>query len=304
MILLAHNDPTAIAAKASEIRRFFDGLAWIAIEQGAAITDGKLNREHFGFIDGVSQPEFFQSGVPAAAGPDQWDPSAGPNLVLVRDPLGRSDEDCGSYFVFRKLRQDVEGFRQREADLRNTLTPSQHPELAGAFVVGRFRDGTSVAVASSPQGQQGNDFLYRGSGPATGADPHERRCPLSSHIRKVNPRGDTGNLAKERDHRIARRGIAYGAYPADPEVGLLFQCCQRSLEDQFEFLQKTWMNPAAAPTNDAGMDPVAGAACGSHQNWPKTWDTGLKVKLDFGAFVTLVGGAYFFLPSITFLKRA
>jgi Dyp-type peroxidase family len=301
MILLAHNDPAAIAAKVAAMITLFSGIATVATEPGIAIFNGQQPKEQFGFVDGVSQPIFFQSDVPAT-GPGQWDASAGTNLVLVRDPLGASDDDCGSYFVFRKLAQDVAGFRAREAILQGQLDPGQNPELAGASVVGRFWDGTPVALYPSPQNSVRNDFLYTGSGSGAGTDPYEIHCPFSSHIRKINPRGDTGDLTMERTHRIARRGITYGIQGTDSEVGLLFQCCQSSLEMQFEFLQSVWMNHTGAPVNDAGTDGVAGPQQAQDQVWIKTWGTPLTVRLDFGSFVTLKGGAYFFLPSLTFLR--
>jgi deferrochelatase/peroxidase EfeB len=225
--------------------------------------------------------------------------------VLAKDPFGASDDDCGSFLVFRKLQQDVDGFKQKEAELQSKLSPGQDPGIASAFVVGRFRDGTPVALRPAPQGlpTPENNFIYRGKPPAVSADPYELRCPVSSHLRKVNPRGDTSNLANERSRRIARRGITYGIQGADAEVGLLFQCCQSSLEDQFEFIQATWSNRTGRPSGSAGIDPVSGEPPGTNQSWPAKYLTGLKVKFDFGGFVTLKGGGYFFLPSLTFLKQ-
>jgi len=305
IILLAHAVPSELANARDNLVGPFAAHADITTEPGAAILNSnKEPIEQFGFVDGVSQPLFFQSDIPAPPGQDQWDPGAGTNQVLAKDPLGETDDDCGSYFVFRKLEQDVTGFRKREAALQSLLPADQHPELAGAFIVGRFRDGTPVALSPKPQSQPKpeNNFIHKGKA-GSGSDRYERFCPMSAHIRKVNPRGDTDFPVEEQTHRIARRGITYGSQEPNASVGLLFQCCQRSLEIQFEFLQGTWINRAGTPMSSAGVDPVAGGSKGSSHLWPAKWDTQLKVPLDFGTFVTLQGGGYFFLPSITFLKR-
>jgi Dyp-type peroxidase family len=280
----------------------------MAIERGHAIFNGTQPMEHFGFIDGISQPLFFQSDVNDVAkktGTDSWEPSAGTKLVLVKDPFMKSDEECGSFYVFRKLEQDVAGFLKREAELQAELdkeTPKPHPELAGALVVGRFRDGTPVVKSNVPAGLD-NNFRYKGSPIGAVSDSAGKRCPFSSHIRKVNPRGDTDKFDEERMVRIARRGITYGIQGGGAPVGLLFQCCQRDLKSQFEFLQGQWINHFGQPMPDAGLDPIVGELTGSNQQWPAKWDTNRLLALDFGEYVTLKGGGYFFLPSTTFLKH-
>jgi deferrochelatase/peroxidase EfeB len=106
------------------------------------------------------------------------------------------------------------------------------------MVVGRFEDGTPVATDTKANGKRENDFAYSID------DPNGNKCPFSAHIRLVNARRSS---VEEKAHRIARRGITYGDpapwgedLDALPEkgVGLLFQCCQADLANQFEFLQK------------------------------------------------------------------
>jgi deferrochelatase/peroxidase EfeB len=129
------------------------------------------------------------------------------------------------------------------------------------------------------------------------------QCPLSSHIRKVNPRGKSRDPA-ERDSRIARRGIPYGARGA-ADVGLLFQCCQSKLVRQFERIQLRWSNQAGSPEEgEQGTDPVTALGAPQNQHWPRAWGSPERVVADFGRFVTMRGGAYFFLPSRPFLENA
>jgi deferrochelatase/peroxidase EfeB len=155
-----------------------------------------------------------------------------------------------------------------------------------------------------------NNFNY--SNPKT--DPHGNRCPFTAHIRKANPRGELEGLEQERRRRIARRGIPYGdpTPPGDdldslPEfgVGLLFQCCQADLHEQFETLQKVWANNSESPFKTTGKDPVIGESSdGTFPKivFPKAWDDTAKKRFDFHGYVTMKGGEYFFAPSISFLR--
>jgi Dyp-type peroxidase family len=300
MVVLAHSNSDELMKQANALLAPFAGLADTWTECGSKILKGKETIEQFGFVDGISQPIFFRSDIKGRI--EYWDPGAGTRLVLVKDEFGKSDDDCGSFYVFRKLEQDVKGFDQRVACLQAQLGHRPNRELAGALLVGRFQDGTPVVHHDSPQGNTDNDFIYIGRLLGSGADPFDRKCPISSHIRKVNPRGGTSDIEKERNRRIARRGITYGDAKKDENVGLLFQCCQSDLANQFEFLQATWSNTAGKP-DSTGTDPIAAQSAPQNQVWPLIWGTGHKVAFDFGGFVRLKGGAYFFLPSITFLKN-
>jgi deferrochelatase/peroxidase EfeB len=86
-------------------------------------------------------------------------------------------------------------------------------------------------------------------------------------------------MSPVRFHRVLRRGREYGpglppyeadepAPPHDPERGLHFVCLNANISRQFEFLQNAWMN--------------------SSKFLPQ--------------FITLRGGAYFFLPSLRALR--
>jgi Dyp-type peroxidase family len=284
--------------------------------------------EHFGYVDGRSQPLFLEEQVEAeksAGGASVWDPSAPLSLVLVRDPLGKDESSCGSFLVFRKLEQNVRGWNRAVAALAQELGVKQ--ELAGAMSMGRFKDGTPVvAQGTSGRSDVHNDFDFS-------SDPSGLRCPFQAHIRKTNPRGEAIGVAgdktleSERGHRIARRGIPYGgrlttsSVPEEqPEggVGLLFMCYQSDIWEQFEFIQRRWSNnpfflqPAKskAPNyGETGLDPVIGQTSLEFRNaprpaanWPKGWGKETtKVDAQMANFVTLKGGEYFFSPSISFL---
>jgi Dyp-type peroxidase family len=130
-------------------------------------------QEHFGFRDGVSQPK------PKTLDPD-GDVEPGefilglPREHRENDAAPWSDlpkwTDLGSFQVFRKLQQDVDGWHKQAEAVSKTFSIS--PNDAEAQMVGRTKEG---ATAPFPQ-----DF---------------------AHVRKMRS-GD--NL-----HRIIRRGIPY-----------------------------------------------------------------------------------------------
>ena len=270
--------------------------------------------EHFGYVDGRSQPLFFQSDIERESlergGTDVWPPGAGPDVVLVQDPYGRQGCDSGSYLVFRKLEQHVRAFKEYEQQFAQALgLTGEDVKRAGALVMGRFQDGTQVVLRCTPgmSVPVPNNFTYDN-------DPDGGRCPLQAHIRKVNPR-------QEGVPRIVRRGITYGKREKEPQdnprleklplgdVGLLFMCYQRNIAQQFEVLQYLYANDPRLPEQqEPGIDPIIGQPGGNgvgQLKWPARWnDPREKHKpFDFHSFVTLKGGEYFFAPSIHFLKN-
>jgi Dyp-type peroxidase family len=206
-----------------------------------------------------------------------------------------------------------------------------------AKLVGRWPSGAPVARSphSDNDGLGNNDFANNHFAfqnattplPLKNAPPHMPDnfqqaptdlnglvCPHAAHIRKVNPRDlgtDTGGAHDTLARRILRRGIPYGeplpegAAPDSPasqaDRGLLFQCYQTSIEDQFEFLTNHWVNTVASP-EDGGFDIVIGQN-GSSVGRERTVDLPAQGEtsqtLSFQPeWVIPTGGGYFFAPSI------
>jgi Dyp-type peroxidase family len=288
-------------------------------EEGYVLRNADAEEiEHFGFRDGVSQPLFLKRDIDKErehSDFSNWDPRAPLNLVLFKDPLGKEKESYGSFLVFRKLEQNVKGWNN---DVVNNLAKKLNvpDELARAYTMGRFQDGTVVVQSSQEDNKyKGNNFNYS-------VDPQGSKCPFFAHARKVNPRGDTGNpslvstptrLEEEKMHRIARRAINYGPLPSEvPEkdAGLLFMCFQASLTNQFNFMQKAWAKEQNFVKRDVGTDVVIGVektddggeAIKETYNWPTQWGAAGKTEATFDHWVTMKGGEFFFAPSMSFLK--
>lgn len=281
--------------------------------------------EHFGYVDGRSQPLFFEEDI-AGELSAIWNPGFGLGRAIVSDPAAPDPAtQFGSYFVFRKLEQNVRLFKQGEENLADQLglAPTDRGR-AGAMIVGRFEDGRPATMGPIGSSPVVNDFDYSD-------DPDGGRCPFFGHIRKMNPRGSGGfePHAEERLHIMARRGQTYGERTDDINdddidskptggVGLLFMAFNADLVDQFEFVQKNWANNGGFPKHNSphtpGLDLVIGHGIRTEMDCPLSWDAKLADAGSFGVAdpadptkpvaqaVTMKGGDYFFMPSLAFLR--
>jgi Dyp-type peroxidase family len=294
LIILADDDENA---QSSDIRTVSQQIARfgeiIGVECGDVTRDAKDRTvEPFGYVDGISQPILLQDHVPPDSGSGQlgFESAAPLRIVLAEDPNGRTrGVSFGSYFVFRKLEQDVDGFH---ASVRSLAIKLGIPEeRAGAMTVGRFFDGTPLVSSNRGLGEipSPNTFTYTD-------DPSGVRCPIQAHIRRMNPR----DVKALDDHRVVRRGIPYRDDSREGKRGLLFSCYQSDIERQFEFMQGIWANGGRAPGIPKATDAIIG------QPWVRadqTWSaSGRTVTLPFQRFVQFRGGEYFFSPCLEFFK--
>ena len=347
LIIIAADKDRDVENKESEITDRLRGIATVVtIERGKKIRRQFNNQneepvvEHFGFTDGVGDPRFTKQDLKdkekGATAKRLF--SAPLNLVLVPDPLGTQNVSFGSFLIFRKLEQNVQGFKKAELELSKALGVPR--ELAGAMAVGRFEDGTPLVLQGNDGSTNLNDFDYSG-------DSAGLKCPFQAHLRKTNPRLESvregGPFAKseqqELGHRITRRGVTYGGQLSDFSnldklptggVGLLFMCYQSDIWEQFEFIQRFWSNhprflePDMSKSHKVenknydrtGLDAVSGQSLPGQRDPlireepqpPKNWlekrdQPTVKADVQFANFVKLKGGEYFFSPSISFLKN-
>jgi Dyp-type peroxidase family len=308
------------------------GIEILHTETGVAnyrqFASGEIERvEHFGFRDGISQP-WVDFGIadtelshPAPGGGTprqngQWAPLAPGEFVLGYPdedglvqpwPCNRDLQRGGMYMVFRKLEQDVVGFRNF---LRGASPDRAAPQLLAAQMFGRWPDGTPLVQSpvgpdgSTPGGpkQSINDFRYERD------DPRGLRCPISAHIRRANPR-DTGGRNESRRHRLLRRGITYGGpilpddSPGDGRKrGVLFVALNARIDQQFEFVQSRWLNTGEFVGQvGAGRDPINAANEGQISD--SFWSPSRSAPVTkLTRFVTMRGGDYFFVPGLGALR--
>jgi Dyp-type peroxidase family len=122
-----------------------------------------------------------------------------------------------------------------------------------------------------------------------------------------------------RFHRILRRGREYGPgltpadalLPApanDPERGLHFICLNANIGRQFEFLQNAWIMNTKFSGLTGESDALLGnreviLGCPVTDRYTVQQEGGLGRRVEgLPQFVTVRGGAYFFLPSLRALR--
>jgi deferrochelatase/peroxidase EfeB len=122
-----------------------------------------------------------------------------------------------------------------------------------------------------------------------------------------------------RFHRILRRGREYGsellpedavqqAQSNDSRRGLHFICLNANISRQFEFLQSAWIANTKFSGTTGESDPLLGnrksiPGCPVTGNFTIPGDGTLRRRVhDLPQFVTVRGGAYFFLPSLRALR--
>jgi len=245
--------------------------------------------------------------------------------------LGRN----GSYLVLRQLSQDVPQFWQY-LDGQVAGDAQARYQLAAAMV-GRQRSGVPLIAGNSSARE--NDFSYdrdplgiqcpigshiRRMNPRTGDFPPGTNTRLSKLVRTLGfgRRYPTEDLiAASRFHRILRRGRVYGE-PLSPEEaihnaensqveedrGLYFICLGANLARQFEFVQGAWAMSSKFAGLGTESDPLLGnrqpLLDGSHTDKfsrPKQNVPAECIK-NLPQFVTVRGGAYFFMPGIRALN--
>jgi len=187
-----------------------------------------------------------------------------------------------------------------------------------------------LSITSTLAAPENTDFTFD-------SDPAGHRCPIGAHIRRTNPRnadlppGSEGLIsrlirtlglssrARARDlaastrfHRLLRRGREYGTQitpeqalqlQTPVESGLYFMCLNANIQRQFEFVQSAWLMSTHFNGLHCETDPLLGnrpAGC-DFFSMPKS--DGLTRRLErLPQFVTVAGGAYFFLPGIRALR--
>jgi Dyp-type peroxidase family len=323
LVMISAKDGGALADRDQRIREVVEqrgGASVVVTQLGGVLPTG---REHFGYADGFSQPAIEGSRFedhPGAGAPDKngdWRPIAAGEFILgypdeqgslpaapPPDELSRN----GSYVVYRKLQQDVAAFRRRLAEAA-ALYPGGE-ELLAAKLVGRWLDGTPLD--SSPHAEdtalvedksRNNAFDY-------GRDPDGLRCPVGSHIRRMNPRLSMpfeGKLVNR--HRLIRRGITYGkmlpegAEDDGADRGVIFMTVQASLARQFEFVQAQWANTGNPFRLGDDQDPIIGPQDNDGLNKMTVPGRPPFFYGPLSRVVTMRGGEYYFAPGINGLRH-
>jgi deferrochelatase/peroxidase EfeB len=248
----------------------------------------------------------------------------------------------GSYLVFRQLDQDVRAFwRYASGHAPEDGGVALAETMVGRKLNGdpllKLSPELIAGIGRKDEDYRLNNFTYdadaqggicplgahvRRANPRTGDMPGGRVSLVMKLVRMIgfgmgdDPRRDL--IASARFHRILRRGREYGqalppaeaavAGAPDPKSGLHFICLAANIERQFEFIQNAWLVSAKFD----GMSDEADPLLGNRAQFPAGFSTNsftapqgegsCRRYAGLPGFVTVRGGAYFFLPSLRALR--
>ncbi|MEN9630215.1 MAG: hypothetical protein RJA10_3443, partial [Pseudomonadota bacterium] len=282
------------------------GLLLLATEPMRSWPDpwGRV-REHFGFRDGLSQPELHPSPGPVTQPDPVWDDRVAAGELLLGHPNERGGGvyprcpdpllDNGSFLVLRKTAQHVDRW---QAVVGNSAT-------VAAKLMGRTVDGVPVG---QPAVGAGNRFDYQG-------DPQGIGCPFAAHARRANPR--TRNAEGHPNvPRLWRRGMSYGprwvgGEDPVPERGLYFMAYCGSIAEQFEVVQRWLTGGNSTGVASSHSDPFLGVPSLAEPpaqrprslQWLDEHGKAQRVDLGHEALTSLRWGLYLFVPSMDGLRH-
>ncbi len=332
IVLSIHSNTTKLQTQISKSLRSLPGasglVGWDSPEKGAHRDENRHDRrEHFNFRDGISQPVFHRSQIKPEQSLISHQKSMMGEFLLGhrnnrgQNPFGDIDDEAlkklfhnGSFAAFRKIEQDVGRFFSnvdRIAEDYNAIHGSGADKkidssLVSAKLVGRWPNGAPIEPEQISQPanmpSQLNQFDF-------GQDQEGAGCPVTSHIRRCNPRGDEVILNQK--PMLLRRGIPYGSkYKPDvnenEKRGLLGLFLCASLEDQFELIMRQWINnaPPKSGSGSTSFDPLIGSG-ESTQAVTKIPLTN-RAELSFESlegFTSAKGMVYLFYPSTSALDQ-
>ncbi len=355
-VLPGHNRPGQTPARYQELsammRRGADGTVSPLPTEHFGFTDAIGDPVFEGQYPNAAQlrPEvghgaFDGAGVwrPLATGefllgyPDEAQEIAGAAMPL-------SFSRNGTFMAYRKLHQNVATFRAFMAGAAaqyGAVTGIESREDAVALLMakfaGRWSDGVPLSRAPTIAAwkQFNKDFpqvsptadperYYKRDQALSlftfGDDGDGVKCPVGSHLRRVNTRDSMGPTASAGSvltnrRRILRRGLPYGdstdGVADSDEHGIVMLAVCASLFRQFEFVQQQWINYGldARAGNDACPlvgNHSAGGVSGPPAKFvvPSDPNSGRPpfIVERLPQFVETRGGEYFFVPSMTALR--
>ncbi len=308
----AKDSPTRshLLAKVSQLAGS-GGLSLIGTDDASSRLNTALKPlDHRDFRDGISQPWVLlnredKAGDERMGGGirdefDEWRPLAVGEFVLgerdesndvARVPEPKQIFEHGSFLVVRKLAQDLVGLDAFITTESQRLgVPDLEEQLLGRRRNGDRLDGSPAAENKFTFGQDAEGLQV---------------CPLGAHIRRANPRDALGfGMKLSARHRIIRRGNTYTDDPnAQPPWtdGLMFLAVNARIDDQFEFIQRLWLNDGDRQRLGATRDVVAGSSQATSTAIVHT-PGGPKITSPIPVFVRTMGGEYFFAPSMAGLE--
>jgi len=273
---------------------------------------------------------------------DPNEPGAAMLPIAQDDPMRHDLGRNGSYLVMRELSQDVRRFwrfiasRAADDNQRIALAEAMVGRLMSGDALAPISMQAIRGVGPAADDIARNQFTYdadadalrcpfgahvRRANPRTGDMPGGRRGWIARLIAMLgfdhqDLRQDL--IASSRFHRIVRRGREFGEQmdwrhalqpdAPDPRSGLQFICLNANISRQFEFIQNAWLISATFNGMSDEADPLLGNRAELPPGHPTdgfsmAQPNGVSSRIDgLPQFITVRGGAYFFLPGLRALR--
>jgi deferrochelatase/peroxidase EfeB len=269
-LLVCDDDPGRLEQTVGSVKDEVAAFGRVTFEETGArlpAAGGVGDAEPFGFRDGIASIPDLES-------------------VFTPEPNGGG---FGCFATYAKFEQHIPAFRDAVDAIvqkaRNRGLTTTSAEVA-ALAVGRKPDGTPLA----PQGAGGpDDFTFTGVA--------KDKCPMYAHIRAMNPRNGPAPF------QIIRRGIPYPSVPADPaRTGLLFLALHRRIRDFIGLSTNSAraLDPILTRRSELGWAGDTVKCNGAvSQQWPVGGEQICHPMMDL---VTLLGGEFFYIPSMNFIR--
>ncbi|MBB3177530.1 Dyp-type peroxidase [Variovorax sp. Sphag1AA] len=305
-----------LAAAISQLTPASTGMQVVAVQPMRSYRDGSNGREHFGFLDGFSQP-----GLKSVEPPPLPRDTVLPGDLFLGCENSQGDKPDsnsappallknGTFLVVRKLRQHLDNLHAAldshlaDKDVGDDDAKAKRKQAILEKMMGRRQDGTSLVDPTS-----GNDFDY-------GKDTEGRQCPFHAHVRRANPRDGRKPMP-----RIVRAGMSYGdrfddkadlqANPGaapNADRGIVFMAYCASISEQFEVIQRWISGGNSSGVSSAQADPFLAVPRPGDRRTFRCLEDGspngvLRVDLGKDPFATLQWGLYLFVPSMDALRN-
>ncbi len=265
--------------------------------------------------------------LPALDQPQKKDLGRNGTYLVIRQLV----QDVRGFWQFAdKTAESNPAERKRVAELMlgrdldgTPLLPLQHQPIQGVGPEEQDRAYNQFTFDSDPVGVKcplGSHI--RRANPRNADFPNPVKGPISHLIQTLGfgRRGLRDDLmSPTRFHRLVRRGREYGPgltenqalqppQPNESENGLHFICINANIARQFEFVQGAWLMSTKFDGMSEESDPMMGdrepvAGCPQPNTFSIPRESGLRERCSgLPQFVTVRGGAYFFLPSLRALR--
>ncbi|KAL0569478.1 dye-decolorizing heme-containing peroxidase [Marasmius crinis-equi] len=298
-----------------------------------------MGHEHFGWVDGITQP-----------GVEGWDTdhSVTPGQAIVKPGvilLGEEGDNTprptwakdGSFLCWRQLQQLVPEYHEyldQNAPNVDGLSRDEAVHLFGSRMMGRWKSGAPIDMSPLRENATlGADTLRRNNytfdhpefGSAFDLKTNQTWCPFSAHVLRSRPRAHSATENSPEDlvnTHMMRGGLPYGPEVTkdeaaqvkssdDPKLerGMAFAAYQSTLEQGFIFAQNKLVDTKDYPVgSNTGVDAVIGSL---NQGPPgdaartitgMNWNNHSEPINIYKDFVVTKGGEYFFSPPVSAIK--